>query len=320
MSIEDALEVVLILVIPMGPIVIERLINEILGENIKLAIVKRLIIIQFRVEPRLQIRNGFVALFKAREGMFVSSIHHFYQQYNSMLMRYQSLKSFEKQFSEIPEQFAMHPSQNLQIFMIEFERNIRLESLSRRIRQKKPEIDMHYLPLLLYQNVAVVTVLQLYEIAKQRIACQRATEVFFGFEFALGSGEKQVEKVVETYRLLEMLVKFLFETVHTYTVAQHLDYPAHRIHRNRLVHFQVQFQFLLFENAVELVHQLLRELLLFQIVTRLHQNAYQLFYLSCQYFIYFIISRKITANLIHYVFLNLKFLKKPLDFDFIKIL
>lgn len=133
---------------------------------------------------------------------------------------------------------------------------------------------MHYVPFNINQDVAIMSVLDLQNVAHERVGSERPTEVFLRlFEPArLLIFTELLMKVINQLGLLRLCGQFALQRIDRKSILHHFNQAAPLPSCKDFIRFQPEVQLFQFEYLIHLCDQLHRELLLTHVIIALDYN------------------------------------------------
>ena len=227
-----------------------------------------------REEPVLEVPDGCLSTFEAGE-IVLTHEHHFDYDDDFLCFVLQRQEPLFHQFSVFVEGLRSVATKDLDHFRRQLEGCLlEFDSFARSVREEKSEVNVHDVPLDIDENVSVVSVLDLEDVAQEGIGCKRLHKVVSGlFEGFCFCAAELLFKVVYDLRVA---THRLFDAVDAQGVVGKLHETASWASCKDLVRFHPEVEFLCFEDLVKLTDELHREGLLPNIVVRFHDDPHNL--------------------------------------------
>mmetsp|Transcript_33658 Transcript_33658/g.51947 ORF Transcript_33658/g.51947 Transcript_33658/m.51947 type:complete len:312 (-) Transcript_33658:3040-3975(-) len=173
------------------------------------------------------------------------------------------------------ERLGVDASEHLNHFGGELEGSaLELHSFSRGVREEESKVNMHDVPLDINKDVTVMSVLDLEDVAEQRVGSQRLAEVLPRLLVLASLG--RAELLLEVLLDVRVLSHFLLDAINTQSISGNFDQTTLLSSGKNLIGLEPQVQLLQLEDLVERADELHGKLLLADVIVRLHNYSKQL--------------------------------------------
>ena len=225
-------------------------------------------------EPILKITHSCFAAFEAWQ-VVLAHKHHFDYNDNFLGLILERQEALLHQFSVFVEGLRSVSAKYLNDFCSQLEWCLfEFYSLSWSVRKEESEVDMHDVTLDIDKNISVVSVLDLENVAQERISCKRLNKVVASlFEC---SRFRAAELLFEVVYDLRVATHLLFDAVDAEGVIGELDQAASWTSGEDFVWFQPEIELLGFEDLVELANKLHGKSLLSHIIVGFDDDPHDL--------------------------------------------
>lgn len=211
-------------------------------------------------------KNVEVELLEA--GQIGVPTHHVDNVTDLVHMLLQLVEPLEEQLLEVAIEFGILPLQQLHVLSSEFEGG-RLEiPTSWGDAEDKPEVDVHDVALIVDKDIAVVAILNLQDVRKDAVGCQRLCELPLGLVHL-----ESINALVEVIQRNKGLSVLLLQLVQGDPVGDELQDTRTLTCHDYLVRAQIESEACVGEDVPDLGNYLHANDLLSQIVPSLHYHV-----------------------------------------------
>lgn len=265
------MDAVLELIITPGSPVVKALLDEVVNELHALLV----------VEP---LAGGEEAVFELNEGLLtaleagqvvLAHQHHLHDNDDLLRVGLKSQEALLQVLTVLGERLASGTAKDLNLLSCELERSfLELETFARSVCQEESKVNVHDVALDVDQDVAVVSVLDVQNVAEQRVGRKTPAEVVTSLlVLLLLRATKLLLEVVDDPRVLAHL---LLDTVNGQGVLSDLDDASSSPGGQDFVGLEPEVKLPCLEDLFKLADDLHGELFLSHVVVALHDDPEQL--------------------------------------------
>ena len=175
---KNTLTAVLDAIVPDGAPIVDTLLDETICELEALFVSESLAV---REQVLFHYTNRFFSLFETWK-ILLSHHHHFDQNYYFVGMFLEGHEASLQEFAELLKLLRLLAAEDINEFLGQLEWCFfKLKALPREAGQQESEVDVDNVTLVVDQDVLVVSVFYLKNIANERVGCQTLTECILSF-------------------------------------------------------------------------------------------------------------------------------------------